>query len=233
MLILKVDLIDNSTITTLNDLIKLFSDFKHIYNYIVGIRPSIPFSAFRQQNFYDLSLMHNQVTSSISSLKSKMSPHHMAIINDISKIFKHIEPITLNKKYNLVLTTSAHPLNNTSVNNPFFTFYVSILSQSFQSSFESKFYVQHNSPPKDQQTFLELTNQYYYIGKICNIRGNRKIYKSRINLKYYYVDHFHTGESAQMEVFDSSGKHLGEASIYDDNILPNTVDSTKKCRIIK
>lgn len=232
MLILKVDLINNSKITTLEDLIKLFSDFKNIYNYIVNVKPSIPFSTFRQQNFYDFFLNHHNIPGSISSLKSKMSPHQMTIINDISRVFKLIEPITQSEKYNLVLTTSAHPLHDTDAYHPFFTHYASALTRNFQFSFESKFYVQHDSPPQDQQTFLEIKSQYIYIGKFCKIRGDRKIYRS-INSRYYYVDHFHSGNSAQIEVFDSTGNHLGESSIYDDTILPNTADTTKKCKTVK
>lgn len=232
MLILKVDLIDNSKVTTLGDLINLFSNFKEICTYVSNIKPSIPFLAFRQQNFYDYFLSHHGLTGSISSLKSKMSPHQMTIINDLSRIFKHVGPILPSEKYNLELTTSSHHLHDTGIYNPFFTYYASAVSHNFQSSFESKFYVQHDSPPQDQQTFLEIKSQYSYIGKFCKIRGDRKIYRSR-NSIYYYVDDFHKGNGAQIEVFDSTGIHLGESSIYHNSILPNTADSTKKCKTVK
>lgn len=233
MLTLQIDLIDESNINTLDDLIKLFINFKHVYNYVSIIKPSIPMSSMRQQNFYNFTLTHNGYIGLISSLQSKIPPHKMTIINDINRVFKLNHLIVPSEKYNLVLTSSDHIQHDTQIVNPLIFYYTSTLTHNFKNSFESKFYVQHSSPPQDQQTLLELTSRYRYIKKICNIHGDRKIYKSMTDSIYYYIDDFHVGESAQIEVFDSSGNHLGEASIYDDSILPNTADSSKKCKTIK
>lgn len=46
--------------------------------------------------------------------------------------------------------------------------------------------------------------------------------------KRYYRDTFHRGKASHLEVFDKSGKHLGEADPVTGTLKPNTADPNKK-----
>jgi hypothetical protein len=67
-------------------------------------------------------------------------------------------------------------------------------------------------PPRDEQTCLADRTVYEYTGR--SSAHDRKIYKHKTNRQLYYVDNFHNGAAAHLEVFDKTGaKHLGEASL--------------------
>lgn len=58
-----------------------------------------------------------------------------------------------------------------------------------------------------------------------NVKGVR-VYKK--GNQYYYRDTFHVGEAAHLEVFDERGRHLGEANPLTGEIIPGTMDTTKR-----
>ncbi|MGK7931861.1 MAG: hypothetical protein AB4041_10570 [Microcystaceae cyanobacterium] len=81
-----------------------------------------------------------------------------------------------------------------------------------------------NYPPRDDQTILvkptrfTKTRQTPYQG--------RSIYLEIDTQRYWYVDNFHYGLAAHLEVFDAQGNHLGEADI-EGNLDTSKQDSNK------
>jgi len=74
-------------------------------------------------------------------------------------------------------------------------------------------------PPRDQQTILRDIVRFE---KITLLQAGRRVYKETESQFYWYVDNFHFGQAAHLEVFDSRGLHFGEANIE------GIIDSTKK-----
>ncbi len=87
-------------------------------------------------------------------------------------------------------------------------------------------FIKDNRVPKDSETILangtfKRTNR---IGP-----GNAKIYEKNGN--YYYRDTLHTGKGAHIEVFNKSGKHLGEANPISGELLSGTADPKKRLNL--
>ena len=78
--------------------------------------------------------------------------------------------------------------------------------------------------PTDKQTILRDTTRFKKTANKCQ---GRVIYLESNTERYWYVDNFHEGEAAHLEVFDKTGKnHLGEADL-DGNINYSKSDSDK------
>lgn len=76
-----------------------------------------------------------------------------------------------------------------------------------------------DDPPRDQQTILRDIVRFE---KTTLFQGGRRVYKEAKTQHYWYVDNFHFGQAAHLEIFDSRGLHLGEAN------LEGAIDITKK-----
>ncbi|MGE5340115.1 MAG: hypothetical protein ACM3SY_01420 [Candidatus Omnitrophota bacterium] len=81
-------------------------------------------------------------------------------------------------------------------------------------------------PPLDSETVLsdkgsfQITNQEFQ---------GRKIYKDIQTGHFLYVDNLHSGNAAHLEVFNSEGIHIGEATL-DGNIDRSKADKVKKLK---
>jgi hypothetical protein len=78
-------------------------------------------------------------------------------------------------------------------------------------------------PPRDEQTIL--VNQTRF-RKTQQRYDGRSIYLEVETQRYWYVDNFHYGLAAHLEVFDIQGNHLGEADITG-NLDISKQDSNK------
>jgi len=79
-----------------------------------------------------------------------------------------------------------------------------------------------NKPPTDEQTILSGT-QFKKTALICQ---GRNIYQELATHRYWFVDNLHYGKAAHLEVFDKTGKHIGEADLQG-NIDDSKRDSKK------
>jgi hypothetical protein len=70
--------------------------------------------------------------------------------------------------------------------------------------------VNSNDPPRDKQTILSDTTRFR---KTSQQYDGNSIYQEINTRRYWYVDNFHQGLAAHLEVFDAQGNHLGEADI--------------------
>ena len=86
-------------------------------------------------------------------------------------------------------------------------------------------YVKENDVPKDKETILQngeyKKTRYRIMGATVYQKDN----------KYYYRDTFHKGRSAHLEVFNSKGRHLGEADPLTGKLIPNTADKNKRINL--
>lgn len=82
-----------------------------------------------------------------------------------------------------------------------------------------QYYPISTEPPRDQQTILRDMVRFE---KTTLLQAGRRVYKESETQYYWYVDNFHFGQAAHLEVFDSRGLHLGEAN------LEGTIDSSKR-----
>jgi hypothetical protein len=69
-------------------------------------------------------------------------------------------------------------------------------------------YVRENRVPKDHETVLGDSSTYQDTGR--RMKG-ATIYRGTDG-RYYHRDTFHTGEGAEIEVYDSSYRHIGTMS---------------------
>jgi hypothetical protein len=83
-------------------------------------------------------------------------------------------------------------------------------------------YISGNRIPLDRDTIL--VSKEFTKTKIPRVNG-AAVYKHRN--RYYHRDTFHEGKGAHLEVYDSRGRHLGEAHPQTGELLPNTLDKTK------
>jgi hypothetical protein len=74
-------------------------------------------------------------------------------------------------------------------------------------------------PPKDEQTILRDTARFQ---KTSRQYDARSIYYELNTNRYWYVDNFHFGKGAHIEVFDGRGLHIGESD------LQGNIDTAKK-----
>lgn len=94
----------------------------------------------------------------------------------------------------------------------------------FIQSLPTYYNLESKDPPRDIQTILRNTERFEVVeGKFYD---GRKIYKEKRTNYYWYVDNFHYGESAHLEVFDRHGYHLGEATLNGE--LDYKLKDTKK-----
>ena len=91
-----------------------------------------------------------------------------------------------------------------------------------QDAIEKPDYIKENRVPQDKETVL---NEKEYKRTNYTNKGARVYEKDGY---YYCRDTFHKGEAAHLEVFDKLGNHLGEANPLTGEIIPNTIDVTKK-----
>src|SRR5258708_11740229 len=69
------------------------------------------------------------------------------------------------------------------------------------------------SAPRDFQTILmKAPDRFRVTGKLER-RFRRKVFEEIATHRLYYVDEFHLGISAHLEVFSATGEHLGTADI--------------------
>ena len=64
--------------------------------------------------------------------------------------------------------------------------------------------------PTDKQTILRDTSRFASSSRSVQ---DRRVYKEIKTGYYWYVDNFHSGKAAHLEVFDSQGKHFGESDL--------------------
>jgi len=67
-----------------------------------------------------------------------------------------------------------------------------------------------NDPPTDEQTILRDKQRFQ---KTSFRWHDRAIYREVATDRYWYVDNFHFGKSAHLEVFNKAKSHVGEADI--------------------
>lgn len=78
-----------------------------------------------------------------------------------------------------------------------------------------KYDLNSDDPPRDEQTCLRNSMLFERIASSSK-QGGRYMYKNKSDNTYWYVDSFHIGKAAHLEVFDAQGTHLGEASLEGD-----------------
>ena len=86
-------------------------------------------------------------------------------------------------------------------------------------------YIRENRVPQDKETFLSSAE---YSRTNLKVKG-ATVYKK--GKQYFYRDTLHTGERAHIEVFDKTGKHLGEANPMTGIIKEGTADASKRIKI--
>lgn len=79
-------------------------------------------------------------------------------------------------------------------------------------------------PPRDQQTILRDSSRFKRTALAVH---GRRVYQEVKTGYYWYVDNLHYGKSAQLELFNSQGIHLGEADL-EGQLDFNKSDSTKR-----
>ncbi len=77
--------------------------------------------------------------------------------------------------------------------------------------------------PLDSETVLRDSSRFTKTADRCK---GRRIYHEIATNRLWYVDSFHYGKASHLEVFDSQGNHLGEASL--DGILDEAKKDTDK-----
>jgi hypothetical protein len=66
------------------------------------------------------------------------------------------------------------------------------------------------NPPTDKQTILRDSTRFE---KTSVMVQGRTVYRELMTDRYWYVDNLHIGKAAHLEVFDKTGKHIGEADL--------------------
>jgi len=84
-----------------------------------------------------------------------------------------------------------------------------------------------NLPPSDLQTILKDGQRFRKTS--LPKQGGRTVFEESNTRYNWYVDSFHTGDSAHIEVFDRQGNHIGEANLLGV-IDTSKNDSRKKLR---
>lgn len=80
-------------------------------------------------------------------------------------------------------------------------------------------------PPTDKQTVLTDTGRFRAIS--LPFQSGRKVYLELKTNYYWYVDNRYQGRASHLEVFDSQGRHIGEASL-DGTVNLNKQDLRKR-----
>jgi hypothetical protein len=87
--------------------------------------------------------------------------------------------------------------------------------------------VDATEPPRDEQTILKDTERFQ---KTSHRYDGRAIYCELATGCYWYVDNLHSNKAAHLEVFDKTGKHLGEADL-EGNLDESKSEQNKKINI--
>ena len=80
-------------------------------------------------------------------------------------------------------------------------------------------------PPLDSQTVLNDSRRFE--AAPMQPQQGRRVYREKETGYYWYVDNFHFGEAAHLEVFSKNHEHLGEANLQGE-IDFKTADKNKK-----
>jgi hypothetical protein len=80
-------------------------------------------------------------------------------------------------------------------------------------------------PPLDSQTVLN-DSQRFEVAPMQSQQG-RRVYREKETGYYWYVDNFHFGKAAHLEVFSKNHQHLGEANLQGE-IDFKSADKNKK-----
>lgn len=84
-----------------------------------------------------------------------------------------------------------------------------------------------HTPPTDKQTILRDSDRFQPTSAVFQ---GRKVYKEFKTDYYWYIDNLHYGEKAHLEVFNSQGKHIGEASLEGKTDIAKA-DKNKKINV--
>ena len=87
-------------------------------------------------------------------------------------------------------------------------------------------FIKNNRTPLDNETILK--SKKFVKTKIPTVKG-AIVYKKEN--KYYHRDTFHIGKAAHLEAYDIRGEHIGEADAITGELIPNTIDKTKKLHL--
>ena len=87
-------------------------------------------------------------------------------------------------------------------------------------------YVKENRVPKDHETVLRDKNTYQ---KTSGRVKGASVYKDKTG-NYYHRDTFHTGQSAELEVYNSLKQHIGTADPQTGQLRPGTAKPGRKLK---
>lgn len=97
------------------------------------------------------------------------------------------------------------------------------------ASFENTYDTNSKSPPPDCQTVLCKEPRFTRTKKFER-KGNRSVYLEAGSGFLYYVDNFHFGNGAHLEVFDSNEVYIGTADINTGAIDRTNADKSRILR---
>jgi hypothetical protein len=84
-------------------------------------------------------------------------------------------------------------------------------------------FIKFDRVPRDSETILSTSG--FIKTKVSRVKG-AAIYKK--GDRYYHRDTLHKGKGAHLEVYNSRGQHIGEAHPLNGELIPNTVNKTRK-----
>ena len=88
-------------------------------------------------------------------------------------------------------------------------------------------YIKENRVPKDNETVLKDKTSYT---RTSSREKGATIYKGKDG-NYYHRDTLHKGKSAELEVYNSQGKHIGTAEPLTGEFKPGTAVAGRKIKI--
>ena len=91
-------------------------------------------------------------------------------------------------------------------------------------------YIKANRVPLDKETVLSDKSKYTKINRRFPEAKGANVYKGKDG-NYYYRDTLHAGKSAHLEVFNKTGKHIGEADVKTGIIDYSKADPTKRLNV--
>jgi hypothetical protein len=102
------------------------------------------------------------------------------------------------------------------------------LTKWFEDNFklsQFEYNLESREPPLDSQTVLRDSRRFQKTN--LQRQGGRALYRETETNLVWYVDNLHFGASAHLEVFDSTGQHIGEADIEHGNLDHSRSDPSK------
>ncbi|OPX42613.1 cytotoxic [Ruminiclostridium hungatei] len=88
-------------------------------------------------------------------------------------------------------------------------------------------YIKENRVPKDNETVLKDKTSFT---RTSSREKGATIYKGKDG-NYYHRDTLHKGKGAELEVYDSQGKHIGTAEPLTGKLRPGTAVAGRKIKI--